>query len=210
MINALESLPGVVVLQVRLIDRLDGCEAVTGRTIRAEALEAVTCGDWRLRCVLGRGGCVGTSMGGRSLQPAVQLVRGCQARASSLRTSALSLTDAVRLLFVPVMCRSAALEFGTPLNEELFWLETEAMREEAEKLLQVRRGCVILPLLVPPKQCCSGRRKEGVLLACTRGGGDSASLWRWTPGADLGLKVEEGTCQVLRSAPLQCGHTPAH
>jgi hypothetical protein len=50
-IDALESLPGVVVLQVRLIDRLDGCEAVTGRHIRAEALEVVAGGDWRLRCV---------------------------------------------------------------------------------------------------------------------------------------------------------------
>jgi hypothetical protein len=36
---------------VRLIDRLDGCEAVTGRHIRAEALEVVAGGDWRLRCV---------------------------------------------------------------------------------------------------------------------------------------------------------------
>jgi hypothetical protein len=42
------------------------------------------------------------------------------------------------------VCRAAALEFGTPLNEELLGLETQAMREEAEQLLQVRRsGCVM-------------------------------------------------------------------
>lgn len=73
MTNALESLPGVVVLHVRLIDRLDGCEAVTGRNIRAEALEAVTCGDWRLKCVLGRGGWFDTS--GEAWEAAVRDLR---------------------------------------------------------------------------------------------------------------------------------------